>query len=121
MLPPIIEQHFTFPQCVGELPNSEHVYRIEVDSSATSRHVVLYAAIEGDIVSAMRYQVRGCPYTIATFSYLASWCEGRSLSELKQLTRSHLIETLTLPSTKVHCAALAEDILSQLRLQREKV
>ena len=73
----------------------------------------MVAVVDGKVAK-MRYKVRGCPYTIATFSFIAEWCEGRTVAEVQALTRASLIQTLSLPSTKAHCAAFAEDTLKQL-------
>lgn len=120
-LPAIIQEHFQHPRHVGSLALAANICRIEVNSPNTSRHVILYAALANHTIRQVRYQVRGCPYTIATFSYVADWCVGKPLASVAELNRKTLIKILELPATKVHCAAMAEDILQQLQRQGEMI
>ncbi len=120
-LPAIIQEHFQHPRHVGFLAPAANICRIEVNSLNTSRHVIMYAALANGTIRQVRYQVRGCPYTIATFSYVADWCLDKPLPSITELNRKTLIEILDLPATKVHCAAMAEDILQQLQRQGETI
>lgn len=121
MMSELVLQHFQQPQHVGELEAAANVLRVEVNSPNTGRHVVFTIQVEDRMVTQTRYQVRGCPYTIATFSYVAVWCQHRDIMELAALNRQTLIQSLELPATKVHCAAMAEDVLMQLQRKWETV
>jgi len=119
MMSDLVRQHFHEPCFIGILPAGPKVIRVEIDSPATSRHIIFSIEVEQSRIVQARHLVRGCPYTIATFSYLANWCYGQMLVNLTSMTRAFLIDQLSLPATKVHCAAMAEDTLRQLYLQWE--
>lgn len=119
MMSPLVQQHFHEPKYVGELAKAANVLRVDVDSPSTGRHVIFSIAVDNDIISDVRFRVRGCPYTIATFSWVADWCTGKQMSLLAKLSREMIVQALQLPANKVHCAAMAEDMLRQLLQQWE--
>ena len=70
----LVLQHFQQPKFIGEIQDSPNVIRIESNSPNTGRHVIVYVLIDNHHVADVRCRVRGCPYTIATFSYVAEYC-----------------------------------------------
>ncbi len=111
---PLALKHFQQPQHIGTLPHSNCTGVASIESPATGRYVTLYLQVDAlERIIAIRYKVRGCHYTIATLSYLATHCQNQLLVEAKKLTRQTLVRTLRIPSDRLHCAAIAEDVLKQ--------
>ena len=110
---PLALKHFQQPQYSGTLPNTGNTGIASIDSPATGRFATLYLQADIDRIIAIRYKVRGCHYTIATFSYLAECCQNQLLIDVEKLTRQDLVRTLEIPSDRMHCAAMAEDVLKQ--------
>lgn len=109
----LVQQHFSKPYGVGRITESDCI-KVSLQSTEMGRSVVLTLKIENEMISQFRYLVRGCPYTIATFSYCATVCEGQPVDILQSITRQQLAHLLEYPSTKLHAGAFAEDALKQL-------
>lgn len=65
----------------------------------------------GGRIQAARFQAHGCPSTIAAGDWLCEWLEGRTETEAAGLHAAQLVDALTLPPVRRHCAVLAEDAL----------
>ena len=65
-------------------------------------------------IEAARYLAYGCPPTLVCGSVLTELITGKTVSEVKLLTRADLLDAIGgLPSRKHHAAALAIEVLNK--------
>ena len=70
----------------------------------------LYLKIDDNVITAARFQTKGCSAAIATSSVATELLTGTSLEQAGQITRRDLADALGgLPSGKIHCSVLAAD------------
>ena len=68
-------------------------------------------ADQHDVINAVRFKVHGDAVMIATVAFIAETIEGLSLEDACQWRRDVIKKSLLLPSTKLYCAAIAEDAI----------
>ena len=106
--------HFTHPRNVGML--DEPALTLQVENPVCGDILRLSARLEGGVVTAVGYQVRGCTASIAAGSALTEWLQGRPVAELDDLTADELETRLGgLPSTAKHAAQLCLEAVRQLK------
>ena len=66
-------------------------------------------------IHAVRYNVYGCPHTIAAAEWTAEWLEGRPARALGELSMRARLETLGVPVEKLGKLLLMEDALAECR------
>src|SRR5579871_4762207 len=76
------------------------------------RDIHLALRVEGDRVVECRYQVYGCPATVALCSVLSERLPGHTLPEAREVRGLALAEELGLPPVKRAAALLLEDALA---------
>ncbi len=64
---------------------------------------------------AVRYNVYGCPHTVAAAEWTAEWLEGRPVGALDELSMRNCIEVLGAPVEKLGKLLLLEDALAACR------
>ena len=66
-------------------------------------------------IHAVRYNVYGCPHTIAAAEWTAEWLEGRPARALGELSMRPRLEALGVPVEKLGKLLLMEDALAECR------
>lgn len=102
--------HLVNPRQAGEIPNAQAVAE-EVNPVCGDRIRLSLAVREGRISEA-RFLAYGCAPTLACGSALVDLINGRTLDDVRQLSRADIIRHLDgLPRQKYHAAALAIEVL----------
>jgi nitrogen fixation NifU-like protein len=110
MYSPQIADHIASPRNVGELENPTGVG--DVTNEVCLDRIKLTVSVERGRIMDAKVKASGCPPTIAAASVLTELIIGRSIDELRSLTRKEVADALGhLPPAKSHCAALAIDAL----------
>jgi len=110
MYSPQIAEHVANPRNVGELDNPSSVG--DVTNEVCLDRIKLTVRVNGQRLTDAKVKASGCPPTIAAASVLTELIIGKTLQELRSLTRKDVAEALGhLPPAKAHCAALAIDSL----------
>jgi nitrogen fixation NifU-like protein len=105
------KDHLAHPRNAGELPGASVV--AEQSNPVCGDRLRLSLLINNDRIEQARYLAYGCPPTLVCGSVLTEMIIGKTTSELKNLTRSDLLEAIGgLPSRKHHAAALAIEALN---------
>jgi nitrogen fixation protein NifU and related proteins len=113
----LLLQHFHHPKNVGKLSVGENIYHAESDVSGGDKiHLYINVNVDGKIAD-VRYQVKGCPATIACMSWMSNELIGRNILDVKEVTAAKMIQALDLPSHKQRSALLAEEILHKILSQ----
>ena len=110
MYSPQLAEHIANPRNVGELANPSGIG--DVTNEVCLDRIRLTVRIEGGRLTEAKIKASGCPPTIAAASVLTELIIGRSVEEVRSLTRKHIANSLGhLPPAKAHCTALAIDAL----------
>ena len=110
MYSPQLAEHIANPRNVGELASPSGIG--DVTNEVCLDRIRLTVRIEDGLLTDARVKASGCPPTIAAASVLTELIIGRSVAEVRALTRKEVAGALGhLPPAKAHCAALAIDAL----------
>ncbi|MFI4955215.1 MAG: iron-sulfur cluster assembly scaffold protein [Gammaproteobacteria bacterium] len=112
----LLLQHFHHPQYAGRLASGPGVYEAQV-SIPSGDQVRLAIATENSHIKDIRYQVFGCPATIACMSWVATELINQDFMHAKQVTAASIQAALSLPAHKYRCALLAEQALEKVLQQ----
>jgi len=107
-----VRQHFLSPYGAGVFDRSSLGV---VSGEASDRTLNVWACFQVQVVdgviSSSRFQVFGCPHTLAAASWVSEWLEGRPAIILRQLNVRSLADTLEVPIEKFGKLLLIEDAL----------
>jgi nitrogen fixation NifU-like protein len=113
MYSPQVLEHFQNPRNVGDLTGADA--SIELQNPACGDVLRLSVKLDGGRVAQARFRAKGCVPAIACGSRLTEMMQGRSLDELRTLSRHGLVESLGgLPPASAHAGHLAMDALAAL-------
>jgi len=106
MYPAIVMEHFLNPRNVGVIEDAEGI--IQVGDPACGDSLLLSLKIVNDIISDVKFRIKGCGAAIATSSMTTEMVKGLRLEEALALTDEQVSEALgDLPEEKMHCSSLA--------------
>jgi NifU-like protein involved in Fe-S cluster formation len=100
------KDHLAHPRNAGELPEATVV--VEENNPVCGDRLRLSLVVSNERIEAARYLAYGCPPTLVCGSVLTELITGKTIDEVKSLTRADLLDAVGgLPSRKHHAAALA--------------
>jgi len=107
----IILDHYRNPRNRGTLDPADYSY--EDTNPLCGDEVRIDLRVEGDRVSDVKFSGRGCAVSQAAASILTEMVQGRSLDEVKALTKDDLLEELGIPVSpaRMKCALLGLKVL----------
>lgn len=112
MYSPQVAEHIANPRNVGEIENPSGIG--DVTNEVCLDRIRLTLRVEGEVFVDAKVKASGCPPTIAAASVLTEKIIGRSIQEVRLLTRKDIADALGhLPPAKAHCTALAIDALRE--------
>ena len=76
--------------------------------------------LDGDVVVAARFQVFGCPHTVAAASVVAEWLEGRPVAAARELDVKAVCAQLAVPAEKIGKLLRIEDAVAACCAQRKE-
>lgn len=101
-------EHFQHPRNVGVLADESGV--ATVNNPQCGDTMKLFIRIEGEVISDVRWQTRGCSSAIAASSAASEIIKGLSIAEARQVTRQAIADALGgLPPARMHGSILAVD------------
>ena len=71
----------------------------------------LQIKVENDKIVDAKFKTFGCGSAIASSSLATEWVKGKSVDEAMAIQNTDIVEELSLPPVKIHCAVLAEDAI----------
>ncbi|MFN0091930.1 MAG: Fe-S cluster assembly sulfur transfer protein SufU [Acidimicrobiales bacterium] len=83
----IILDHYKSPRNRGELP-APPAHRVEGLNPLCGDEVVLYAAVDGDTLTDVRFTGAGCSISQSSASMMAAAVKGKSVEEIRRLTHA---------------------------------
>jgi nitrogen fixation protein NifU and related proteins len=100
-----VAEHFKNPRNVGIIENADGVG--EIGDSDCGDFMKVYVKVEDDIVTDVKYQIKGCPASIACASAMTELTIGKDLDEAIMIKDTDIVEALDgLPEFKLHCSVL---------------
>ncbi|MEK7565535.1 MAG: iron-sulfur cluster assembly scaffold protein [Patescibacteria group bacterium] len=111
-------KHIRNPQNMGELKNPDGV--ATVGNPVCGDIMKIYIKVgkrktnNEEYLQDVKFQTLGCGAAIATSSMITVMTKGKSLSQVKKITKQTLVDALGgLPVVKIHCSVLASDALKK--------
>lgn len=99
-------ERFKNPQHMGKIEDADGVG--EVGNPKCGDLMTIYITVEDNHIKQMKFKTLGCAAAIATSDIVCELAQDKSLAEAKEITFQDVVDDLgSLPSTKVHCADLA--------------
>lgn len=103
--------HYENPSNYGTLPNPNISH--EEDNPLCGDRIRIDLIVEDDIITEVRFSGHGCTISLAAASMLTEEIEGKSLTEVKKLSRDDILDMIGIPlgPVRLKCALLALKVL----------
>ena len=103
--------HYENPSNYGTLPNPDISH--EEDNPLCGDRIRIDLIVEDDIITEVRFSGHGCTISQAAASMLTEEIEGKSLTEVKKLSRDDILDMIGIPlgPVRLKCALLALKVL----------
>lgn len=103
--------HYENPSNHGTLPNPDVSH--EEDNPLCGDRIRIDLGVEDGIIKEVRFSGHGCTISLAAASMLTEEIAGKSLAEVKQLSRDDILEMIGIPlgPVRVKCALLPLKVL----------
>lgn len=109
----LLLEHFRHPKQVGHIPAASNVYKAEASIPGGDKVKLFIQVSSEGIIDDIKYQVQGCPSTIACMSWMASELLGKPVEEARRLTPGQIKAGISVPTPKSRCALLASQVLQK--------
>ncbi len=99
-------KHFKEPKNAGFMEDPDGIG--EIGDPDCGDFLRVFIKIDDNIIKDVKYQIRGCPASIACASAMTEMAIGKDLDEAMMITDDDIVNELDgLPEFKIHCSALA--------------
>ena len=107
----IILDHYQNPRNRGTLEPADFTY--EDTNPLCGDEVRIDVRVDGERVSEVKFSGRGCAVSRASASILTEMVEGKSLAEVKTITKDDLLDEIGIPVSpaRLKCALLGLKVL----------
>jgi NifU-like protein involved in Fe-S cluster formation len=105
-----VRELFTAPGHAGDLENP--AARVQI--SAQGVRLALAAAMDGDIITGLRFRAWGCPHLLAAAEAFCRTYEGRPASALAAFGAAEIMQALPVPREKLGRILVLEDAVRSL-------
>ena len=97
--------HFKEPRNAGVLEDADGIG--EIGDPTCGDFMRVFIRVEDNMISDAKYQIKGCPASIAVASAMTELAIGKDLDNALMLTDEDVLEALDgLPPEKLHCSVL---------------
>lgn len=103
--------HYENPSNYGELPNPDISH--EEDNPLCGDRIRIDLIVEDDTITEVRFSGHGCTISQAAASMLTEEIEGKTLAEVKQISKDDILDMIGIPlgPVRIKCALLALKVL----------
>ncbi|HOV89099.1 MAG TPA: iron-sulfur cluster assembly scaffold protein [Syntrophorhabdaceae bacterium] len=99
-------EHFKDPKNAGYMEDPDGIG--EIGDPDCGDFLRVFIKVDDNIIKDVKYQIRGCPASIACASAMTEMAKGKDLDEAMMITDDDIVNELDgLPEFKIHCSALA--------------
>ena len=67
--------------------------------------------VKSGLIKNAKFKTYGCGSAIACTSFATEWLIGKRLTQAAMLQSMEIVDALTLPRTKIHCAVLVKEVI----------
>lgn len=107
---PTLKDHLAHPRNAGELADANAIG--EGSNPVCGDRLKLFLRVNKGRIEATGFLAYGCPPTLACGSALTELIAGKTVAEIRQISRKDLVDAVGgLPSRKQHAASLAIETL----------
>lgn len=109
-------KHVRNPQNMGVIKNADGVAKVgnPVCGDIMKFYIKIGERKGEKYIKDVKFQTLGCGAAIASTSIATTLIKGKSLSEVKKVTKQAILEALEgLPHIKIHCSVLADEALTK--------
>lgn len=100
-----VMEHFMNPRNTGVIEDANGIG--EIGDPSCGDFLKVYIRVEGDVVADVKYEIKGCPASIACASAMTEIAIGKNLDDAMVITEDEIVTALDgLPDFKFHCSAL---------------
>lgn len=100
-----VMEHFNRPKNVGIIEDADGIG--EIGDPDCGDFMRVYIKVDGDDIADIKYQIKGCPASIACASAMTEIAIGKNLDDAMMLSDMDIVDALDgLPEFKIHCSAL---------------
>ena len=97
--------HFNNPRNAGIIEDASGIG--EIGDQSCGDFLRVFIKVEKDVVTDVKYQIRGCPAAIACASAMTELAIGKNLDDAMMILEDDIVDALDgLPEFKIHCSAL---------------
>jgi nitrogen fixation protein NifU and related proteins len=105
-------EHFQNPRNVGVIEDADGIGEIGDTDCGDSMKVSI--KVKNDILTEVKYQIRGCPASIACASVMTELAIGKNIDDALMLNDMDIVDALDgLPEFKIHCSVLSAAVLQR--------
>ena len=105
-------EHYERPRNVGTLDSTDSSVGSSIVGAPECGDVMrLQIKVKDNRVIDAKFKTFGCGSAIASSSLATEWVKGKSVDEAMAIENTEIVEELSLPPVKIHCAVLAEDAI----------
>jgi nitrogen fixation NifU-like protein len=98
-------EHFQNPRNVGIIEDADAIG--EIGERDCGDFLRVFIKVEKDIVTDVKYQIRGCAAAIACASAMTELAIGKNIEDAMMVSEDDIVEALDgLPEIKLHCSNL---------------
>ena len=98
-------KHFQDPKNVGAIENPDGIG--EIGDPTCGDFLRVYITVKDNIITDVKYQIKGCPASIACASIMTELAIGKDLDEAMMIEEEEIVRALDgLPEYKIHCSNL---------------
>lgn len=108
----LVLEHFFHPRNIGCLENDLMTGQAMLGNGSNGDLVQMSVKISEDRIIDTKFKAQASCPTIAVCSLLTQTILQATIEEAQKITSQQLMEKLSLPNIKMHCAILAVDALS---------
>ena len=107
-----VMDHFSNPRNAGVIENADGIG--EVGNPVCGDMMTFYIKVKDDKLADVRFNTFGCVAAIAVSSIVSEMAKGKTLKEVKAITREGVAQALDgLPKNKMHCSNLGAKALAE--------
>ncbi|MHA6574339.1 iron-sulfur cluster assembly scaffold protein [Pseudomonas yamanorum] len=110
----IIVRHFSDATYAAEL--DAHGAVIELGNPVCGDRIRVQFEVENDLIKGVRFQAWGCATSLATGNIFCTQVDGKTLSEIDELTRADIEHMLgEIEPSQHHCLEMLHSLFTRLR------
>lgn len=108
----IVIEHFENPRNSGSMADPDGIG--EIGDPGCGDFLKVFIRVENNIITDVKYQIKGCPASIACASIMTELAIGKNLDDAMMIENEDIVNALGgLPEHKLHCSNLGASGLKE--------